>query len=295
MPLPLHARAFLHDLSRMASAEAVAAGLKPLLSRVAAVSRWRRAALVGGCIAFPVMACGFGVFGLSFFRALIRQNPGLMDLNTVLQMRSSARFWGGKHVQWPSDAQIEIYIAGHYARLITNASSWSNPIVAGMIKGEARRFAEKSVAEHPAPTEAEIAEADETVGKYLPKEQIFGERPAPAMPVFMLSNSLLVYVGLPAVVAALAFRGGVVLLIAGVTFTRKDGARASRLRLFWRALLAWGPVLPVCAVSMLALIKHWGWESWLGVALFGLLAVASIALPVRGLQDRLAGTWPVPR
>jgi hypothetical protein len=31
-----------------------------------------------------------------------------------------------------------------------------------------------------------------------------------------------------------------------------------------------------------------------GAAVFGLAAV-SILLPVRGLQDRLAGTWPVPR
>jgi hypothetical protein len=294
LPLPLHAREFLMNLSRTGRAEAVAAALKPLLSRAAVVSRWRRAALVAGCVAFPVMACGFGVFGLSFVRELIRQNPGLMDLNRVLQLRSSARFWGGKHVQWPSDGQIEIYIASHYADLITNASSW-NPMLAGMIKGEARRFAEKSVAEHPTLTEAEIAEANEAVGKYLPKEQIFGEKTAPALPAFLLTISLLIYVGLPAVLAALAFRGGVVLLIAGVTFTRRDGARASRLRLFWRALLVWGPVLPVCAVSMFALNQHWGWESWMAVGLLGLLAVASVALPVRGLQDRLAGTWPVPR
>ena len=63
VPLPLHARAFLKSLSQMAGADAVVAALKPLLSRVAAVSRLRRAALVGGCVVFPLLACGLGIFG----------------------------------------------------------------------------------------------------------------------------------------------------------------------------------------------------------------------------------------
>ena len=111
----------------------------------------------------------------------------------------------------------------------------------------------------------------------------------------VLAVSLLVYVGLPALVAALLFRGGVVLLIAGVTYVRKDGARASRLRLLWRAIVAWSPVVPVFSVAILALAKHLTWQPWLALALLGLLAAVSVALPGRGLQDRLAGTWPVPR
>ena len=91
------------------------------------------------------------------------------------------------------------------------------------------------------------------------------------------------------------FRGGLVLLIAGVTFVRKDGQRASRLRLFWRAIVAWSLVFPLVSVSVLALAKHWIWQPWLALGLLGLLAAVSVALPRRGLQDRLAGTWPVPR
>ena len=151
------------------------------------------------------------------------------------------------------------------------------------------------MAEHPAPTEAEIKEADAAVGKHLPKQQLFAEKPPPALPVMVLAVTLLFYVGLPAVVAALLFRGGVVLLIAGVTYVRKDGARASRLRLLWRAMVAWSPVFPVFVVAVIALAKHWTWQPWLALALLGLLAAVSVALPQRGLQDRLAGTWPVPR
>jgi len=41
----------------------------------------------------------------------------------------------------------------------------------------------------------------------------------------------------PGLIAALLFRRGLVLLIAGVTFVRRDGMRASRLRVFWRGLV----------------------------------------------------------
>ena len=164
-----------------------------------------------------------------------------------------------------------------------------------MIKGDARKFAEQSVAEYPASTEAEIKEADAEVGKYVPKQQAFAQKLSPALLAMMMAMSLFVYVGLPALVAALLFRGGLVLLIAGVTHARRDGARASRLRLLWRAIVVWGPVFLVFSVTMLALVKHLTWQPWLALALLGLLAAVSLVLPRRGLQDYLAGTWPVPR
>jgi len=295
VPLPLHTRAFLKDLSQMAGAEAVAAALKPLLSRVAAVSRLRRAALVGGCVAFPLLACGLGVFGLTFLQEITRRNPGLMDLSSVLQMRTSARFWGGKQVQLPTDSQYAVFIAHHYAGLITNTATWSSPFVLAMIKGDARKFAEQSVAEHAAPSAAEITEADAAVGKFVPKQQVFAEKASASLLVMVLAAALLFYVGLPALIAAMLFRGGVVLLIAGVTYLRKDGLRASRLRLFWRSLVVWSPLVPMFALSIVAMAKHLGWQPWLGLALLCLLAAVSVGLPERGLQDRLAGTWPVPR
>jgi hypothetical protein len=279
----------------LTGAGAVAAALKPLLSRVAAVSRLRRAALVAGCIVFPVVAGGCGFFGVAFMRQLTQKNPGLMDLTTLLQMRTSARFWGGKNAKLPTDPQMAIYIAQHYRGLITNETQWSSPYVLVMIKGEGRKFAEASVAEHPVPTEAEIADADAAVDKYLPKQQFFAEKTPPGLPVMVLAASLLFYVGLPALVAAALFRGGMILLVAGVTYVRKDGARASRLRLVWRCLVAWAPVLPTFAVAIAALGKHWMWQPWAALVLLGLLAALSVALPERGLQDRLAGTWPVPR
>ena len=48
-------------------------------------------------------------------------------------------------------------------------------------------------------------------------------------------------------------------------------------------------------LAIAGLTKHWVWQPWLALALLGLLAAVSVGLRERGLQDRLAGTWPVPR
>jgi hypothetical protein len=295
VPLPLHARTFLKQMPQLDGAEGVAAALKPLLSRVAVVSRWRRAALVGGCLIFPLVCCVGGYYGLKFMQQMSRKSPGLMELNVLLQMRASASRFGGRGAQLAPDRQLATYIAHHYRGIITNQEAWSSPFVLAMIKGEARKFAEQSVAEHPAPTEAEIAEADAAMGKRVPKADIFASALPPGLPVLIPVGALLVYVSLPALLAALIFRGGLVLLIAGVTFVQKDGQRASRLRLFWRAIVTWSPSFLALLVCIFALAKNQTWLPWLGMVWAGLLAAASLALPRRGMQDRLAGTWPVPR
>jgi hypothetical protein len=81
---------------------------------------------------------------------------------------------------------------------------------------------------------------------------------------------------------------------------RKDGKRASRLRVFWRALVAWSSLALGGAVFASVLAMLHGRAAVLPAALAGglvvcALALLSLALPKRGLQDRLAGTWLVPR
>jgi uncharacterized RDD family membrane protein YckC len=294
--VPLHAQAFLKNLTQMAGAEAVASALKPLLHRVAEVSRWRRAAIAAGCILFPVLGSAVGLLGISFMQQFSQRNPGLMELSTLLQTRASAAFFGTKQANRPTDRQTAVYIASHYRGIITNETTWSSPLVLALIKGEARKFAEQSVAEHPAPTPEESKEADEALGKqFRPGHQVFGAPLPPWLPAMVIAGALVCYGCIPVLLATLLFRGGLVLLIAGVTFVRQDGQRASRLRLLWRMLVAWSPLVLAFCLSILAVTRHLTWGPWLALALLGLLAILSLVLPQRGLQDRLAGTWPVAR
>jgi hypothetical protein len=296
VPLPLHARHFLDGLPQLPDADAVAGALQPLLSVVAKVTRWRRAAIVAGCVALPLFACFSFILGQSFLEQLNRTNPGLMKLNMLLAQRTSMNSHWLKNQPHPTDRQFAIYIAGHYRAVVTNDTAWSGGFALAMIKGEARRFAEQSIAEHPAPTEAELKDADAALKGHLPDSQASNPMKQPWFPFVVVFAGLVIYVGVPALVAALLFRGGLVLLLARVTFVRKDGLRASRLRVFWRALVAWSPLL--LALVLAGELKLWFslFAASLIASLFiGGLAILSLALPDRGLPDRLAGIWPVPR
>ena len=133
--------------------------------------------------------------------------------------------------------------------------------------------------------------------KPLANLQVFDPAKQPWFPFAGAVALLVLYVGIPALMAALLFRGGLVLLIARVTFVRKDGARASRLRVFWRALVAWSPIFLLGLVLVAGLKVYFGlFTASLVASLFICgLAILSLALPDRGLPDRLAGIWPVPR
>ena len=293
--LPWHAREFLTSLPRQAGARAVAGALQPLLQRVAAVSRWRRSALVAGCMAFPLFALVGMLFGATVLRQIARNSPGLMELNQLLQERWSLHLFARK-APVPTDREFAIYIASHYRSLITNNAAWSSGFALSMISGKSRRFAEQSLVEHPDPTPDEISEAAKALKPFLPQPEGFDLAKHPALFSGVIAGTLVLYVCLPALAAALLFRGGLVLLIAGVTFVRPDGARASRGRIFWRSLLAWSPLL--LAVLLFGVLRSPLGPLWASLPAWLLLAALtawSLALPARGLQDRLAGTWPVPK
>jgi hypothetical protein len=220
----------------------------------------------------------------------------LIGLNTVLQAHqaeNSALFRNKPH---PTDREFAVYIATHYRSVITNAATWSNPFALSMIRKGARDFAEKSVAENPSPSPEEQAKAEEAVKPYALGPQLFDLKKQPWFPFFFFIACLGIYVGIPALIAALAFRGGLVLLAAGITYVRKDGERASRLRLLWRSALAWSAVL-------MSFILHMALRPALGMlgsvlaasVVLASLTGLSLALRERGLPERLSGTWPVPR
>ncbi|MGA3163476.1 MAG: protein kinase [Verrucomicrobiota bacterium] len=316
-PLPLHVRHFLDSLQKLPDADTVASTLKPLLSRLAGVSRWRRVGIVAGCFIGPLFITLSSIFSMTMMEHWSRSNPGVAELQVLLQRRAvmnapwiknrpqlhvrlqrqaPINFRWTKNQPHPTDRQFAIFIASHYRSVITNDAVWTSGFAMILIKGESRRFAEQSIVEHPAPTEEEIKEADAAVQKYLPKSPMFNPSKLGWFPLFMVYAALLIFVCIPALVAALLFRGGLVLLIAKMTFVRKDGARASRLRVFWRALVAWSPVL--LGLELVGMLKVWFEPSTSAVvvALFVCgLTILSLALPDRGLPDRLAGTWAVPR
>ncbi len=302
VPLPLHAREFLKILPQLSPANAIATAIHPLLKRPTAVTRLRRAAVVAACMVFPLFTAISVIVGMTL---LPNSYPAIMELSALLQAREGnylpKETKGGANVaksadKTATDSQVAIFVASHYRDTIANDALWNSAIVLSIIKGDQRRFAEESVARYPAPTKEEIAAADAALNPWLQQTLKF----TGPNPLFIMTVTMITYVCLPAWIAALLFRGGLVLRLTGVSFVRRDGKRASRLRIFWRALVAWGPFclgligfMNMLAKPDTAMVN--GLPFAVNLALFGGLAIVSVALPQRGLPDRLAGTWPVLR
>jgi hypothetical protein len=86
------------------------------------------------------------------------------------------------------------------------------------------------------------------------------------------------------------------LRLLGIAVVTRTGADAYRLRVLWRAIVAWSPcVIGGIGTSFLALIVPMPAAIGIVVTIVVALVIWSAALPDRGLQDRLAGTWLVPR
>jgi uncharacterized RDD family membrane protein YckC len=105
--------------------------------------------------------------------------------------------------------------------------------------------------------------------------------------------------GVLATLFAAIFQGGLTLRLFGIAVRSRRGEMASRWRCAWRSLLVW---VPAVAVYWLAARLALGSHVTAGIALTIVAAVLhalalayAIGRPSRGMQDRLAGTYLVPR
>jgi hypothetical protein len=85
----------------------------------------------------------------------------------------------------------------------------------------------------------------------------------------------------------------------GAALVNRRGERASRVRALWRSIVTWIPLLPVLGLFAFSKTPEYRTTASLVQTLImaGMLAAAlwSIARTPRGIQDRLSGTWIVPR
>ena len=296
-PMPLHARTFLSRLPALPGADAIVTALKPLLSYPATVSRARRAALILACAVFPIVAgLGFSVAG-RMMSGWQKQQPEIAVMEHLLQQRSLAQLpWVGDQEKGPDDRLLAIYLAHNYRGTMTNPASWSSIYATVTIAGEDRRFAEDSLQQHPNPTEEEIKAATAAIEPFLPKPDSLDLFTMPFFPLIVAGACLVVYVGGPALIAALLFRGGLLLRLLGLAVVRRDGERASRMRVLWRGLIAWSPFLamPFLAAALSPAVGA-GWTTVMVVGFLTACVGLSLSLPHRSLQDRLAGTCLVNR
>ena len=164
-----------------------------------------------------------------------------------------------------------------------------------------RRLAERIVAERPAPSETEFAQAVTTLEPVLKEVAQFQEAAQKFSPLAVGSIQFvgvwLVFVALAGLLTVAAFRRGLVMLAFGVDCVTRHGALASRPRMFWRTIVFNAPVLsaPLVLAAIFPLVRELVPSLLVIAGALAALAICSSLLPTRGLADRLSGTYPVPR
>ncbi len=208
----------------------------------------------------------------------------------------------GKLDQAADREALEIYIARRFAPVITNAVLWNDFNARVAITDPLRHEAERILTRLPPPSPEQFAEASARVERFFKKSPDLAAQEAikqvklPVAALLVGYANAVIFVILPCLIGSLLFRGGAMVKLLGIVFVNRTGALSSRWRVAWRNLVAWLPVL-VLPASVMLLAPVLGLNGSL-VAVIGLsaaLALTSALLPKRGLADRLAGTWLVPR
>ena len=296
VPLPCKARNFLQGLRATADFAPLIEGLKSLVLETPYVSRRRRLGLVAGCTLPAVIFAAAMFAGTTFLQRWQNNNPEFDRLRRSLSRHNEYR-------EGTTARSMEIYIAGHFGDFIRDRQKW-NAQLPKTIPPKWRQDAERIVAAHPHPTAEEMQRAHAELAPMLDEHGHFksrrqtstAERKIEERMPYALFAGTLGFTAAFSLLCALAFRGGLLLRLLGIGVVTRTGADATRLRMLWRAFIAWSPLLLAAFVVAI-----------LGYAMPLPAAIASAALVVivpviisavlreRSLQDRLADTWLVPR
>jgi hypothetical protein len=292
IPLPLHARAILNSIRDGGDLKSICSQLKQSLGRPVVVTPLRRLVLFLAALWTPVFLTVLVMLADAAPR--LKSKAELSALQTCLSRLESL----------PADSDatdereaLETYIAGRFPSVITN--SWA------MAQGPAEDIdRHEAAAKQILQSRGEPSAGQFALAKELVENEIPAIRPEPRVRmrsidpetrwvwiIGLASAYGLCTVILPGWIAALAFRGGVLLRAFGLAIVTKSGEPASRARALWRNFIASLPFV-------LATYTLHGGDRWLSVLPLCIalaLAFGSALIRGRTLQDRLAGTVLVTR
>jgi len=316
-PLPLPSRETLLGLKNTTDLRSAATRLQILTQQPAEISRWRRFVLMSGTIAPSLFMTSFMALGLWYYQNWTAQNPDFPRLRGCLMsyeaMLKGVKEPGLKNIPLPeARAAMETYISGTYGPIVRDSRLWESPFAQSLITPNMRTTAEQMVKEHPQPTPEEVSKSrallqpllDTRIAQRTKELSLAGKNPTAD---FISASVMCVYLLLTAFLSlfcAIAFRGGLMMRILGIAVVGSRGAPASRLHMLWRGLIAWAPVLlaPVWFFSVMPRMAGSSGQEMISGTGLGILAGLALALGLacvapgrRGLHDRLAHTWLVPR
>ena len=305
--LPLSASVLLRRWSREAprSLEEAQAQLRQAAASPERLSRWRRAVPIAMAAA-PLLLFGLSALAMlpnADVLILTPEDREVIGLLTVLRTDVAP----DNTVQSPEyRLAIETYLAGQHGALLRNPPLWSSSMQGpDADRPELRRLASDIAARYPSVTSEELARSMETIRPTLdrvrPPQSLGVASPGVIVLTLMAGLGSLMSLFF-SIVSSIAVPGGVATRLIGIAVVTRDGNEIGRLRSLARTLIAWGPILPWLVLVPNPIVMGFGPASPLPVLFISLAfgamtagVVWTIAAADRGLHDRIAGTWVVPR
>jgi uncharacterized RDD family membrane protein YckC len=322
-PLPLRDETLLRSMEKQQSAfselPATVAKLATGRSRVSAAWRVSHLALM---VFIPV------VFGTALgTRAALRETalklrPEVAEFAFLLaELESLERLAATDSARRRRDA-IRVHIRANYAPIVrAHAEGRDAPGTSLVFEGWTSRWrlADRTIASGPSPSAAEAADARKEIGE-LSRERF--ARPSALVDLVALPATLVMLCAPIALLTAYLAHGGIAYRWLGLAIVTREGNPISAYRAAFRAVLGWAPAVlsalalftglaqrevfrftvdPLGATTRILKPENAG-EGVLALALSAVFAivwcagaVAAARRPERGWQDRIAGTWIVPR
>jgi len=298
-PWPLSARRLVDALADVppASLAEVATSTDAFARGRTTISRGWLALSIAGLVAMPLFTGAMMVGSILMMTARARSLP--VETRTAAHvLRELERRGSDPHDLAPADREaIEIVLASRYRSTLADQTLYA-PERFLMLTPAHKTLADRILRRTVDPQSVDAAAARPEVRDMLEKGAAFDLPPIPSMAVIGV-YAMLAMIALAALLAAIATRG-VILRLLGFEVVTAEGRLAPRWRVLARAAIAWSPLLVPAVVSTVSGgigARFPDMIAVLAVALvvLGAGAIAAIAQPARGLQDRLAGTWIVPR
>jgi hypothetical protein len=303
--LPLHVGPFMQSLSegRFENPEFLLGNIQSLLDKPATVGRQRRAAALLMGPAFALMcAIGFGaMLHLAHRRTSSdwpeKEFPGSTELRSELRL-----------LQWTENddntrRSIRIHIATSHADVVRNTNFWTHPQVADALDNDARELARDAVKDYEDVSDKHRAEAQQLIAStnrvMARSEALLGYYVGMAVFWVLFTIVFLIDLGCAVVLGHDLF-----LHLLGIAIVNRDGLAAAR----WQLLFRVGPAWAFCYLAAPATFLWWTFLAAIapvttGTVIMGVVlptlvaALVAVAIwkPGRGVQDRLTGTFLVPR
>jgi hypothetical protein len=308
LPLPLRARTFLLSLrdAKFASAAAMLQGLDDVSEATAAVSRTTRGVQLAASGVMPIGVTVVTALAIVIASVMKPGDSPLFKLDALLDVLEDTEKVLAKgpdpEAQQKHD-DIEIYLAEHMASVIETPATWESKAPKVGARG-GRERARAALERRRVRSAEEIRRAEATAAPIL-KDHASGFEKV-SRPGVLTAISVAAMGGTFVAVALFAFAGalltgsGFTFRPSGLILVNRRGQPVSRVRALCRAAVTWSPIVAVAVAFKLGpdIMKAGNAVLALHLALHAILIAGAIYAwlhPARGLQDRIAGTWIVPR